>query len=338
MIKLNYIVHIGLILFYSLTLSLQAAETPTAAAPTASGAVPTEELEQSEGQIRLLALLGELPVDSEAVELKTEQPNEILNGFFSPENTGTPQGGILIFPDQYPQPDEPNSLHHIQNYMADDGWHSLVIYLSPTETIISPNPMNNAASSAVTASGADSTTSIETKTEQVAKLNAHMLRLCKRGIEYLKTQKDSDRFIIIGQGSGAIWAAYCVANYQETEELRLAMINVRNLPQQAEPNILKLLPELETPIIDLYSISIMPSSFRNQPENQTQRYHIARREQLAGYHPSRLPPNCSTARLAKQLRGLIKRAITAPEQAEREAKKLQQQKRVKENPPGRSNR
>lgn len=108
-------------------------------------------------------------------------------------------------------------------------------------------------------------------------------------ITHLKQQgPELDRFIVLGVGSGAVWAADFVRKYQEQEELRLVMIDARQPRINAAPDLLTVLPEINSTMIDLYHGQ--PVSLQQDTNNSAeQRLRLARHKRLNNFHQSRLP-------------------------------------------------
>jgi len=352
------------IIIFTLSSFSYAADNENAATPdqpeaTTSQPSPPEtpRTEPNLDSNRIQELIKNTPQETELLQLDTGKENEKLIGFYRSEGSGTSQGGIIIFPDQSTHIAWPEDMSVLSNGLADFGWYTLAIYIPqppvqpiPERTLPTLSSFIPAAAAAEDTDAPNDTPPAapdETPTSADIKENTAtdtpeepyeeaVFRLGKTAISYMTTRDDLDRFIVIGIGTGASWAAQYVKKYQEEQDLRLLMINAK------QPNgslaLTEILPEIKDTIIDLHQsspISSATNSISNAPAN---RLRLARHKKMDNFHQSRLPATTDNWKrnnswLLKHVRGVINTYIVKAERIERELK-LNNKAPTKENAPG----
>ncbi|WP_286239837.1 DUF3530 family protein [Neptuniibacter halophilus] len=338
------------------TLTLAADETDSAAS-VASGAqasnAPVERTEPNPERNRLSNLALTSDPLTEVLQLDTGKDGEQLLAFYRTEGTGITQGGVILFPDEQTHMDWPDDLSHLRQGLSDHGWYTLALYLPdsginplPERTLPVLSAIKVASSQAqpsaplsdaeeggtpdtaenasAPAENTPDSAAEETKEPEEA-YQEKVYRLGSTAITHLKQQgPELDRFIVLGVGSGAVWAADFVRKYQEQEELRLVMIDARQPRINAAPDLLTVLPEINSTMIDLYHGQ--PVSLQQDTNNSAeQRLRLARHKRLNNFHQSRLPVATENWKkdsrwLVKQVRGLIRTYIVTAEKEARERK------------------
>lgn len=305
-----------LILFsFALTPFSHAEEQPDA--PTsASGAQgstekPRIEPDSDNNTVENLLLLDS--GDSELLTLDTGKEGEKLVGFYKAEATGDNQGGIIIFPDENAFTDDPFALTELREGLADFGWHTLALHLPQIESeplpertlpvLMAINQKPEAAAGetgtetpeteAVTedtaeeASNAEAPTKSDTDQKQETEpYRSITQRLGQRAVDYLD-EKEVGRCVIMGIGTGAAWAADYVHKHQDSQDLRLLLIDARPASREDAPDLMALLPEIDSTVIDLHhSSDAVAIETNNLP---ARRLKLARQKRMENFHQRRMP-------------------------------------------------
>lgn len=342
----------------------EANATAASAAQPSAPSVPRSEPDRN--LTRLTSLLEQPHTGVEVIQLDTGKEGEKMVGVYQVEGSGTPLGGIIMFPDSQTHMDWPDNLSHLRAELSDVGWYTLSIFLPgeslkplPKRTLPVLTMINPASAAAPSSENSDTSTAEETApqtTEANGEANtaatsssgeAEMMtpkeaysetinRLGKTALEYLQKQDKLNRFIVLGIGSGATWAAQFIEQNQDLPGLNLVMIDARSPVDEKAPDLMKLLPEIKTTVIDLYHAA--PVSAHTAIPAHKQRMRLARHKRLNNYHQSRLPAVSENRKknklwLSKQVRGRINTYIvkrhTSPEDQE-----LMQVESMKEKGPG----
>ena len=310
---------------------------------------------------RILELLKSQNPETEILQLDTGKEDEKLIAFYRIEGSGIKQGGIIMFPDQSTHMDWPDKISHLREGLSDYGWYTLSIYLPqptrnqipkrtlPVLSTVKPNSPNEASTEeegsdgeeqteqnpieeqpappaeasnntdAATSEGnADDNTEQETTEPYQNRTN----RLGKAALNHMKTSDDLNRFIIIGIGTGAVWAAQYVQQNEKEQDLRLLMIDARDPLEDNTPKILSLLPEISSTIIDLHHSSRITNENDLTPESPARRLRLARHKRMNNFHQSRMPEvsdnwKRNNSWLLKHTRGMINTYIIKAEQNRR---------------------
>ncbi len=348
-----------LIVLLSLTTAQAADETAPAeaSASAASPAMPaTQRTEPNPDRNRLSNLLQQFDPITEVLQLDTGKEGEQLLAFYRVGGTYAAQGGIIMFPDQQTHMDWPDDLSHLRRDLSDYGWYTLSLFLPDSgrdplpERTLPVLSAIHANSASATEANTDPTETAPTPTEPATEPDSaaensaerppatteasepyqeKVLRLGNTAINYLKQQEPKlDRFIVLGVGSGAVWAAQYVHNRQNAEDLSLVMIDPEPPAIAGAPELLKLLPEIEATIIDLHHG--LPNRLAdNRGSAAEQRLRITRHEGMNNYHQSRLPATAENWKkdnrwLVKQVRGLINTYIIKAKKKQKEKEENQE--------------
>ena len=138
----------------------------------------------------------------------------------------------------------------------------------------------------------------------------------------MKTSDDLSRFIILGVGTGATWAAQYVQQNEKEQDLRLLMIDARDPLEENTPKLLSLLPEISSTIIDLHHSSRIENKNDLTPESPARRLRLARHKRMNNFHQSRMPEASdnwqrNNSWLLKHTRGMINTYIIKAEESKR---------------------
>lgn len=281
---------------------------------------------------------------TQVLQLTTSKEAEKLIGYYLPAAAPSPLGGIILFPDEQTHMDWPHKYRILREGLADYGWHTLSVYLPrraeppiPKRTLPALQAIKPVAETAPSeiASAAESTmpqpespATNQTAEGTVPKdeeptidkpetepYREQVFRLGNSATEYLQ-QQEVERFIIIGVGTGAAWAAQYVEKFQESLDLRLIMIDARTPSGEEVPDLLALLPEIESTILDFHHNTKGASSLLQPHEAPKYRLRTARQNGLKNFYQIRLPAHSTNeALLLKQVRGQIKRHFIQGEAA-----------------------
>lgn len=311
---------------------------------------------------RILELLKSQDPDTEILQLDTGKENEKLIAFYRIEGSGTKQGGIIMFPDQSTHMDWPDKMSNLREGLSNYGWYTLSIYLPqpvrnpipkrtlPVLSAVKPNTPNEASTEENGSGGEEQTEQNPIEEEQPAPPaeapnnkdaatsednaddNAEQEptepyqdrtnRLGKAAFNHMKASDDLSRFIILGVGTGATWAAQYVQQNEKEQDLRLLMIDAREPLEENAPKLLSLLPEISSTIIDLHHSSRITNENDLTPESPARRLRLARHKRMNNFHQSRMPEASDNWKrnnswLLKHTRGMINTYIIKAEQQNR---------------------
>jgi len=321
-------------------------------------------------------LISRIAPETEILQLDTGKEGEKLIGFYRIEGSGFKQGGIIMFPDQKTHLDWPEDMNYLREGLAEYGWHTLAIYLPQEKEIPIPKrtlPVMQAITPSSTTEGEpleseeteeateeapaiEAGTSTES-TEPVAETAATeqepepeseseseenyeeiIFRLGQTAIKHLE-QQGLQRFVVLGVGTGATWAAQYVQKHQETQDLRLLMVDARNPEGPDAPNLMKILPEIKDTIMDLHHTARVPVGQNLQPEAPERRMRLARHKRMNNFHQSRMPATRDNWKkdqtwLLKHVRGILNTYVIKAEQNQRSFKLNAPAKKSAEAAPG----
>lgn len=108
-------------------------ENPEGAPVTVNRVLPDPNQRRIQDVIEHLALYGR---DQEVIKFSDEE--ESISGLYLPENTGKPQGGILILHDVEQHAHWPTTVAPLREYLPDYGWNTLSLFF--TKTLRKPLP------------------------------------------------------------------------------------------------------------------------------------------------------------------------------------------------------
>ncbi|MAY42491.1 MULTISPECIES: DUF3530 family protein [unclassified Neptuniibacter] len=322
--------------------------------PTPAPQIPRTEPNTDKN--RILELLKSQDPETEILQLDTGKEDEKLIAFYRIEGSGIKQGGIIMFPDQSTHMDWPDKISYLREGLSDYGWYTLSIYLPqparnqipkrtlPVLSAVKPDSPNEASTEE--GSGGEEQTEQNPIEEQPAppaeapnntdaatpEDNAEQEptepyqdrtnRLGKAAFNHMKASDDLNRFIILGVGTGATWAAQYVQQNEKEQDLRLLMIDARDPLQENAPKLLSLLPEISSTIIDLHHSSRITNENDLTPESPARRLRLARHKRMNNFHQSRMPEvsdnwKRNNSWLLKHTRGMINTYIIKAEQNKR---------------------
>ncbi|MGH1460619.1 MAG: DUF3530 family protein [Neptuniibacter sp.] len=347
-----------ILIFLSLCITLAssasfAADEPEDAStePAASGAVPSSppkpRTEPDIDKTIISNLLQLAPPETEVLQLDTGKNDEKLIAYYQPEGSGIKQGGIIIFPDEHTHLDWPGDLNYLREGLTDFGWHTLAIYLPrasappvPKRTlpvlqaISKPSPgeepkeageeANNATSETDATPVEQSKPVAEPQSEKPQEprepYHEKSTRLGQTAYRYLQ-QQGVERFVVMGIGTGATWATQYVKQFQDSQDLRLVLIDARQPRTVEKPILMELLPDIKTTIIDLYHDARIASHPLNTSAEK--RLRLSRQKLLTNFHQSRLPTAHDDWKrhnpwLLKHVRGLLNTYVIKMEKQARD--------------------
>jgi hypothetical protein len=336
-------------------------ENPTAenAADAESSTAPAPQIPRTEPNTdknRIIELLKSQDPETEILQLDTGKEDEKLIAFYRIEGSGIKQGGIIMFPDQSTHMDWPDKISYLREGLSDYGWYTLSIYLPqpvrnqipkrtlPVLSAVKPKSSNEAdteegeeteqnpieerpappveASNNNDAATTEDNTDENTEQEPSEPYQDRTNRLGKAAFNHMKTSDDLSRFIILGVGTGATWAAQYVQQNEKEQDLRLLMIDARDPLEENAPKLLSLLPEISSTIIDLHHSSRITNENNLTPESPARRLRLARHKRMNNFHQSRMPEapgnwKRNNSWLLKHTRGMINTYIIKAEENKR---------------------
>lgn len=251
------------------------AEDAEKAAPAAEAAVPTPRA----------ALLERSQEDAQALErrvAKAEQQtlqagNESFLALWKPANDSDPKGALIIVPGAGENADWPTTVGPLRSKFPDAGWHTLSVSLpdlladSPqarVESTPAPQPdkgtgesapakdtpadanANVAQATAPEADTAQSTDAVEASEQNDQADAERIFARLDAAVAYAQEQK-ARSIVLLGNGSGAYWAARYLSEKQPPQVQKLVMVAAQT-PARVEHDLESLTPTLKVPAADLY--------------------------------------------------------------------------------------
>jgi hypothetical protein len=320
------------------------------ASETTSTAQPAEAPELSPQPPRVepkprMALLADLSddlMDPETQIIPLNAGDDKFDAFYRDRSGAILHGGIIFFHDDRTHPTWPIILNPLRTGLTDYGWATLAIPLPapvtadnpirtlPSLKLIKIQPAKTSEENAANVSPdteqsgtaePSATAPAEAQTPEAQKApqsSDRYKRIMQRGITAVQAlqQKQIDRIVLVGAGTGATWAAALATNLQGQTNIKLLMIDAKQSDDISAPTLLALIPELKVTTLDMYSA--LPRSFNNsyaQPHEL--RIKEARRHSLDNYHQSRLPNIATTLSgqpwVVRYTRGLLETYIIKAE-------------------------
>jgi hypothetical protein len=251
------------------------AEDAEKAAPAAEAAAPSPRA----------ALLERSQEDAQALErrvAKAEQQtlqagNESFLALWKPANDSDPKGALIIVPGAGENADWPTTVGPLRSKFPDAGWHTLSVSLpdlladSPqarVESTPSPQPdkgtgesapakdtpadanANVAQATAPEADTAQSTDAVEASEHNDQADAERIFARLDAAVAYAQEQK-ARSIVLLGNGSGAYWAARYLSEKQPPQVQKLVMVAAQT-PARVEHDLESLTPTLKVPAADLY--------------------------------------------------------------------------------------
>jgi len=251
------------------------AEDAEKAAPAAEAAAPSTRA----------ALLERSQEDAQALErrvAKAEQQtlqagNESFLALWKPANDSDPKGALIIVPGAGENADWPTTVGPLRSKFPDAGWHTLSVSLpdlladSPqarVESTPAPQPdkgtgesapakdtpadanANVAQATAPEADTAQSTDAVEASEHNDQADAERIFARLDAAVAYAQEQK-ARSIVLLGNGSGAYWAARYLSEKQPPQVQKLVMVAAQT-PARVEHDLESLTPTLKVPAADLY--------------------------------------------------------------------------------------
>lgn len=315
---------------------------------------------------RLQELVKSSSPETEIIWLESSEDRTI--GLYHPQSIPEAQGGIIIFPSEGTHADWPDYAHPLRLHLSDHGWQTLSVQL-PTPPSLQPpkrtlpvlqlltqngntGESEGEATEGTTPESATATAPIapvpeapvvadETSQAPKRPYAERVQLLADRALQAL-TQRGAERIVVIGVGSGAVWASQFVKDQQANlGSLGLIIIDPADPTAEVAPVLANLIPELNVPIVDIYQgLPASTSRFEAAPK---QRLRWARRNKISHYMQRRLSPRYADWEkqerwLSQQVDGLIRRHILIPLQATEVVEEEAQDGAKTEQGPGRTTR
>lgn len=251
------------------------AEDAEKAAPAAEAAAPSPRA----------ALLERSQEDAQALErrvAKAEQQtlqagNESFLALWKPANDSDPKGALIIVPGAGENADWPTTVGPLRSKFPDAGWHTLSVSLpdlladSPqarVESTPAPQPdkgtgesapakdtpadanANVAQATAPEADTAQSTDAVEASEHNDQADAERIFARLDAAVAYAQEQK-ARSIVLLGNGSGAYWAARYLSEKQPPQVQKLVMVAAQT-PARVEHDLESLTLTLKVPAADLY--------------------------------------------------------------------------------------
>lgn len=251
------------------------AEDAEKAAPAAEAAVPTPRA----------ALLERSQEDAQALErrvAKAEQQtlqagNESFLALWKPANDSDPKGALIIVPGAGENADWPTTVGPLRSKFPDAGWHTLSVSLpdlladssqarvestpaaqpdkgtgesAPAKDTPADANANVAQATAPEADTAQSTDAVEASEHNDQADAERIFARLDAAVAYAQEQK-ARSIVLLGNGSGAYWAARYLSEKQPPQVQKLVMVAAQT-PARVEHDLESLTPTLKVPAADLY--------------------------------------------------------------------------------------
>lgn len=269
---------------------LQAAEGDTAstpaapATPAAAESAPRDRVLPNPSAAIQADLARALDATTELLWLETgEQKTLALS---APHNTREQSGTVIILHDQHTSADWPELVSTLRKGLPDKGWATLSLQLPdapwlelpPRSTGEVSTPSKGTENTADNADAAATPTASATYSKRMAEITS---------TAFDRVQSNEGELVILGVGTGAIWAtAFVRAQEQSSKNLSLVLLDSRQPEHPQAPDLMTLLPELSSTVLDMYHGSTLQENAAANPRN---RNNLAQRNELDNYHQSRLP-------------------------------------------------
>jgi len=268
---------------------LQAAAGDTASTPAApampaapEGAAPTRVLPDPSAAIQA-DLARALDATTALIWLEAGQQKTLA--LSAPHNTREQSGTVIILHDQHTSADWPELVSTLRKGLPDKGWATLSLqlpdapWLEPPARSITTKPDNTAVTEPASNTDTPSTAEASvTYSQKMAEITS---------AAFDQVQQNKGELVVLGVGTGAVWAtAFVRAQEQSSKNLSLVLLDSRQPEHPQAPDLMTLLPELSSTVLDMYHGSTLQENAAANPRN---RNNLAQRSELDNYHQSRLP-------------------------------------------------
>jgi hypothetical protein len=271
--------------------------------------------------------------EDEVVSLPSTNQDDY--GLFLEESTGSPQGGVLILPDNQQHGHWPDIIAPLREYLPQHGWATLTIELPDEpapQRIVRPKPTDQPSSSnseeknesiasidpitlnqkgeplLTTAAIDNAKNNVQVPSEEAVTVDTvkqHKKQNQQRisaAMEYLRS-KGQLNLVIIGYGIGAAWAIDYLA---QQNEKGLTLVTIDAMPSQHnDTQILQQLAERQIPFLDLMQPN-KPDVLKKgkarramMQRSKNERYQQVITSNVAGYRNNENPTN-------RRIRGWLK--------------------------------
>ncbi|NIF17441.1 alpha/beta hydrolase family protein [Pantoea sp. Cy-639] len=258
-----------------LPLGAQAADAEKTATSAAEAAAPAPRpplLERSQDDA--LALERQVP----KAEQQTLQANsENFLALWKPANDSDPKGAVIIVPGAGENADWPVTVGPLRRGFPDVGWHTLSVSLPDLlaerpQARVEPKPAaaankeqgesapakdtpadanaNVAQATAPEADTAESTDAAEAAEHNDEADAERIFARLDAAVAYAQQQK-ARSIVLLGNGSGAYWAARYLNEKQPPQVQKLVMVAAQT-PARVEHDLQSLTPTLKVPTADIY--------------------------------------------------------------------------------------
>nr|WP_271273115.1 DUF3530 family protein [Aliamphritea hakodatensis] len=285
---------------------------------------------------RAAALAQEQSPETEIIWLKTDKETQL--SLFMPSGITESYGGIILFHGSMATPDWPDIIRPLRLTLSDQGWATLSVALPDPNPAPVPERMMQASVPSGSGDGTETGSADDTGLAEAAATEAAMTESAMSGdtmtnsmakeesppkepyIDQLTriaiaastqlTDREQNRQIIIGIGTGAVWAAAYIAQAQDEQNIRLLMIDPRQPDDPSAPQLSELIPLLDSEtVLDLY--------FENSEFSKAQARHrlrLSMRSKLPDYRQIKINQRPDDSKreqqwLAKKVRGILKTNI-----------------------------
>lgn len=260
------------------------ASAPAApATPAAADTAPRERILPDPSAAIQADLARALDATTELIWLESgEQKTLALS---APHNTRKQAGTVIILHDQHTSADWPELVSTLRKGLPDKGWATLSLQL-PDAPWVEP-PARSTSASPSTPASTEGSPAPENTAEPVTG-NTYSIRMAEiTSAAFDQVQANEGQLVVLGVGTGAIWAtAFIRAQEQSSKDLSLVLLDSRQPEHPQAPDLMTLLPELSSTVLDMYHGSTLQENAAANPRNRSS---LAKRNQLDNYHQSRLP-------------------------------------------------
>jgi len=293
--------------------------TPTTPAPTLgqpdSADSASVRTEARPDLARLQELVKSSSPETEVIWLETSSDRTI--GLYHPYGLAEPRGGVLIFHGEGTHADWPDYARPLRLHLSDQGWHTLSVQLPTPPTLAVPErtlPVLQLVKPGQPTVPPPQVPEPTTNNQPETPYSMRMQELASNAANAL-IAKGASQIVAVGVGTGAVWAAQFVRDYQEQLSVGLLMINPATPNVDSSPKLESLLAELSMPVVDLYQGEPGATSEFEAPPKQRRRW--ARRFQLPYYMQRRINIRYRDWEkqerwLSQQVDGMIRRHIAEP--------------------------
>ncbi|QEQ95902.1 DUF3530 family protein [Neptunomonas concharum] len=285
--------------------------------------------------------LQQVPPDNATELIQLDGGDDPFVGFFRQQSGAVNLGGIILIADDQTHPLQNANLEALRKGLTEFGWATLSIPLpSPIQPLLpkrtlpalkpikahtpkpeSPEQETETAATAPPSEPTDATvvetTPATNAPEETSEASVHTSdrkeRITNRGMAAINAlqSRQISRFIILGSGSGGVWATALATTLQENLDINLVLVDPTPSTDISAPDIRSLIPDLEITTLDLYSAA--PSAEVGKSTPHRLRLMTARRKNLGNYHQIRLPNTTQSPQgynwLLRTVRGLLETYI-----------------------------